>query len=85
VARQLTLGELDDSTRRAVEQSEDVLEWVLSRDLQLSQGRQLVIDEFERRYLTRILERHGGNVTHAARAAGVARRYFNLLRSRKLG
>jgi DNA-binding NtrC family response regulator len=85
VARQLALGELDVVTREAVEMSHDVLEWVLSRELPLTQARQLVIDEFERRYLARTLARHGGNVTHAARAAGVARRYFRLLRSRKLG
>ena len=58
---------------------------VLSRELPLTQARQLVVDEFERRYLARMLERHGGNITHAARAAGVARRYFRLLRSKKLG
>jgi DNA-binding NtrC family response regulator len=85
VARQLALGDLGAPARKAAESTNDVLEAVLSRQLPLSQARQIVVDEFERRYLKRMLDAHGGNVTHAAKAAGVARRYFRLLRSKKLG
>jgi DNA-binding NtrC family response regulator len=38
--------------------------------------------EFERRYVRRVLDRHSGNVTHAAESAGVARRYFQILKAR---
>ncbi len=37
-------------------------------------AREQAIREFEARYLDQILERHGGNVTRAAQAAGVSRR-----------
>jgi hypothetical protein len=40
------------------------------------------VKEFERRYVERMLARHGGNVTRAARASGVAHRYFQLIRAR---
>ena len=32
-----------------------------------------MVDQFEREYVTRLLERHGGNVSAAARAAGIDR------------
>ena len=31
------------------------------------------MDEFDRRYITALLEKHGGNVSAAARAAGLDR------------
>ncbi|APR78230.1 Response regulator of zinc sigma-54-dependent two-component system [Minicystis rosea] len=46
-------------------------------------ARQRVIDAFEERYLERILAVHQGNVTHAAAAAGVARRHLQRLRARR--
>jgi DNA-binding NtrC family response regulator len=36
-------------------------------------AKQELIDEFERRYVRALLERHGGNVSAAARAAGIDR------------
>jgi DNA-binding NtrC family response regulator len=42
-------------------------------------GRALVIDEFERSYVARLLEKHGGNVTRAAREAQKDRRAFGRL------
>jgi transcriptional regulator with GAF, ATPase, and Fis domain len=61
----------------------DVIENVLGLDLPLSAARQKVVDEFERRYVERVLEKHGGNVARAAAASGIARRYFQLLRARQ--
>jgi DNA-binding NtrC family response regulator len=55
---------------------------VLSMNLALPRARELVVDEFERAYIAHILERHGGNVTRAAAASGIARRYFQVLRAR---
>ena len=87
VARQLALGDLASLQpgQDAPSESRDVIETVLERDLPLARARQLVVDAFEKRYLERVLDRHDGNVTHAARAAGVARRYFRLLKNKKLG
>jgi DNA-binding NtrC family response regulator len=50
--------------------------------LPLGEARQEVVAEFERRYVERMLEKHGGNVTRAAESAGVARRYFQILKAR---
>jgi DNA-binding NtrC family response regulator len=95
VARRLALGDLAPvrGTRNAtlpppppddeVEREGDLLERVLARDLPLPRARQAVVEEFERRYVDRVLARHGGNVARAAEASGIARRYFQLLRSRR--
>ena len=40
------------------------------------------LDVFERQYLTRLMKEHGGNVTHAARAAGKERRDLGKLLKR---
>ena len=55
----------------------------LSSGLPLSAARDLIVQEFERRYLAKLLGDHGGDATSAARAAGVARRYFQLLRGKR--
>ncbi len=60
----------------------DALERVLAMGLPLPLARQRLIDAFERRYVERMLDEHGGNVRRAAEASGVARRYFQLLRAR---
>ncbi len=46
------------------------------------EARQRVIDDFERRALDGLLEEHRGNVTQAARAAGVPRQSFHKLLAR---
>jgi DNA-binding NtrC family response regulator len=45
-------------------------------------ARDRLVDEFERRYVERILAKHGGNVARAAAASGIARRYFQIIRAR---
>jgi two-component system, NtrC family, response regulator HydG len=60
----------------------DTVEAVLALDLPLVRAREKVVEEFERRYVQRILAQHGGNVTSAAAASGIARRYFQLLKAR---
>lgn len=62
----------------------DVIERVLDEALPLSRARELVVEEFERRYVEKLLAEHGGNIVRAAAAAGVARRYFQVLKT-KLG
>jgi two-component system, NtrC family, response regulator HydG len=90
VARRIALGDMVDAPglsvglgippARAAEA--DVIEAVLAEDLPLTRARQRMVDEFERRYIERVLAKHGGNVTHAAASSGIARRYFNAIRAR---
>jgi DNA-binding NtrC family response regulator len=96
VARHLALGELanldpeqwsqtlrgvaDAAAGREPASVDDLMEQVLR--LPLGDARQRLVDEFERRYIARMLENHGGNVTRAAEAAGVARRYFQTIKAR---
>jgi two-component system response regulator HydG len=58
---------------------------VLAMDLPLAEARQLLVDEFEARYVEHVLEQQGGNVTRAAAAAGVARRHLQRLRAKQRG
>jgi two-component system response regulator HydG len=85
VARRRALGELgaSDGARppRALEptsaaETHDVLQEILLQDLPFIRARDQVVEEFERRYVQRVLERWGGNASKAAAAAGIARRYF---------
>jgi hypothetical protein len=41
-----------------------------------------MLREFEARYVASQLEQQGGNVSKAAAASGLARRYFQILKSR---
>jgi hypothetical protein len=61
---------------------DDFLGSVLAERLPFTDARQRVVAEFERRYVEDLLVRFNGNVTHAARASGVAHRYFQLVRAR---
>lgn len=63
--------------------SHDVAADVIDRELPLSDARKLVVDDFERRYVSHMLARFG-NTRDAARASGVALRYLQLLRARLL-
>ena len=60
----------------------DVIERVLEMNLAMPHARQLVIEEFEQRYVARAIAEHGGNVSRAAAASGLTRRYFHMLRSK---
>jgi transcriptional regulator with GAF, ATPase, and Fis domain len=46
-------------------------------------ARRRTLDEFERRYIERVLADHGGNVAQAARASGLGVRYFRLVKARR--
>jgi DNA-binding NtrC family response regulator len=46
-------------------------------------ARRRTLEEFERRYIERILAEHGGNVAEAARASGLALRYLRLVKARR--
>jgi hypothetical protein len=66
------------------DEPKDFLATVLADRLPFTEARQRVVAEFERRYVEDLLARHNGNVTHAARASGIAHRYFQLVRARSL-
>jgi transcriptional regulator with GAF, ATPase, and Fis domain len=88
VERQIALGDLAEeySTRtpraHATTARSDVFEQVLAKRLPLAEARQQVVEAFEARYLEEVLAQHGGNVTRAAEASGIARRHFYRLRRR---
>ena len=84
VLARMTLGELGSSyrTEDAKAQGLDFLTAVIEEDLPFPTARERVVKEFERRYVERVLARHGGSVVRAARASGVAHRYFQLVRAR---
>ena len=84
VARRIALGDLAAivTERSAASTTGDVVEDVIQKDLPLIQARRQVVEAFEVRYLERVLARHDNNVTKAAAASGIARRYFQRLRAR---
>jgi DNA-binding NtrC family response regulator len=61
----------------------DFIDRVIDEHLPLGSAREKVIAEFERRYVEDAFVRNGKNVTRAAEAAGIARRYFRTLRARQ--
>jgi DNA-binding NtrC family response regulator len=80
VAKHLALGEQPSGGEfREVASIEAVLE----AKLPFVAARQRVIDTFERAYLERVLAEHAGNVSHAAAASGIARRYFQIMRAKQ--
>lgn len=68
-------GENDVDASRTFEE-------LIGADLPFPRARELVLERFERLYVERMLERHLGNVSRAAEAAGIARRYFQIVKSR---
>jgi transcriptional regulator with GAF, ATPase, and Fis domain len=61
----------------------DWLEAIVAANPAFAVARRRVLDEFERRYVERMLAAHGGNVAQAARASGLALRYFRLVKARR--
>jgi two-component system response regulator GlrR len=51
----------------------------LSLDLPFKEAKEKLVDGFTRDYLDALLHRHGGNVSRAARVAGIARPYLHKL------
>jgi DNA-binding NtrC family response regulator len=87
VARYLALGDLAAAPPKvdvapAEADALGALDAILALDLPLVQARQRVTEAFEQRYIERLLAQHGGNVSHAAAASGVALRHFQRLRAK---
>jgi two-component system response regulator HydG len=84
IARQVALGDLPSlDALSAPDDGDDLVESILRQDLPLPRARADMVAEFERRYVRRVLDKHGGNVGKAAAASGIALRYFQLLRARR--
>jgi transcriptional regulator with GAF, ATPase, and Fis domain len=60
----------------------DPIDAIIAQSLPYPSARDAVLDAFNERYVADMLKRHGGNVSRAAAAAGIARRYFQTLKSR---
>lgn len=88
VSRQIALGDIMPATPWAAAEghtdkpSGDIVDEILSQGLPLPRARQQIVEEFERRYVERIVEAHGGNISRAAAASGIGHRYFQKLRAR---
>jgi transcriptional regulator with GAF, ATPase, and Fis domain len=92
VARQIAFGELaglafhDDAAPPDAATGEPDggwLEAILAEKLPLIEAREKVLAIFERRYVAHMLEASGGNVARAAAHAGIARRYFQILKAKR--
>jgi DNA-binding NtrC family response regulator len=92
VARQALLGDaleaggrggLDVTDAPSASPQADCIDRILRLDLPLKRARAEVLEEFERRYVRRALERNDGHVGRAAAASGVALRYFQLLKAKR--
>lgn len=89
IERHVAIGELPAADPSPLEEGPsggvftDAIDSVLALDLPLPRARAQIVEEFERRYVERVLDRHGGVVARAAAASGIALRYFQLLRAKR--
>jgi DNA-binding NtrC family response regulator len=60
----------------------DAIDAFVELDLPFPQARDRILEEFEARYVMRLLQRHNGDVAKAAAASGIGRRYFQKLKAR---
>jgi DNA-binding NtrC family response regulator len=83
VAGLVALGEdVPPSERLRSRSAADPLTELCKSDVPFPIARRRVLEEFERRYVQNVLAAHNGNVVAAARASGIALRYFQLVRAR---
>ncbi|MBX3191630.1 MAG: sigma 54-interacting transcriptional regulator [Labilithrix sp.] len=85
IARRLALGELADLEPSApIERGAqaDAIDRFVDPALPFPQARDRILDEFEQRYVARLLAMHDGDVARAAAASGIGRRYFQKLKAR---
>jgi hypothetical protein len=61
------------------------VERVLDAALPFVEARARLVAEFERRYVERVMQVHGGDPGKAAAASGVGQRYFQMLRAKVRG
>jgi two-component system response regulator HydG len=61
----------------------DWIDAVVASKMAYPLARRRTLEEFERRYIERMLAEHGGNVSAAARASGLGLRYFRMVKARR--
>lgn len=98
VARTLALGDLDPQSATNADaaaddgsipidvedvKGDDLVERLLKENHPFFTARELLLAEFEQRYIERVLAAHGGDVAKAASAAKIGRRYFYVLKGRR--
>jgi two-component system, NtrC family, response regulator HydG len=88
VARIFALGDAADPWRPRARPANaagnaDWIDELVAANVPFPIARRRVLDEFEHRYVARILAAHDGNVAQAARASGIALRYFRLVKARQ--
>ena len=72
----------DERTAQSGTRGNDPVSRIIGMNLPFIRARQEMLREFEARYVESVLAQQGGNVSKAAAASGLARRYFQILRSR---
>lgn len=98
IARQLALGDLANThgvpasvpppavgtggSPAPVPTGEDAIDHFVDMDVPYPQARDRILEEFEARFVARVLARHNGDVARAAAASGIGRRYFQKLKAR---
>jgi two-component system, NtrC family, response regulator HydG len=94
IARQLALGDLASITSSGGSPAErppslpppaagpDAIDRFVDMGMPFPKARDRMLDEFEQRYVARVLAMHGGDVARAAAASGIGRRYFQKLKAR---
>jgi DNA-binding NtrC family response regulator len=84
IARRIALGDLPKhaAMSAAASAGADPIQAILDMNLPFPIARDKAIALFEQRYVNAVLAQHGGNVTRAAHASGVGRRYFQTIRGR---
>lgn len=82
VSRCIAFGETAQPEPVTARPSDDPMEQILGLELPYPRARDRVLAEFELRYVKRVLALYDGNVTRAAEASGIGRRYFTTLVSR---
>ncbi len=89
VANRVALGELADMNdvlrppaTPGGASARDLIDDVVARGLSFPQARHHVLSAFEERYVDVMLAKFGNNISKAAAASGVARRYFYTVRAR---
>jgi len=85
IARFIALGEEAETAApspMSPAAGEDYIDRVIASKAPLPIGRLRVVEEYEKRYIEKVLAAHGGNVSRAAEASGIGRRYFQILKGR---